>query len=779
MFQLFTSGKEDVRLGEIREAKENLGLIKNLIQKEFASNQRLTSLLLKSTSHSRKSQDSLVLNLSYEDLGLVSVVDSFYTDNSPTPFIDSDSNIFIAFTDENYPQKAAIFDTKSLLQTLQKIAKPLKASAYLLSNTGVFLSNTDSTDLRKILPHTEHLDMSEIGNKIYTDLIENNDLLRFITLIDINDSQFVVLILTVPNEMFYDDFGYLRKVILFLAAFSIVLILSFIAFASLKYSEKVEEKVEVQNKLQVSNAQLLSFIENPGTVSIFSLDLELKYTGFNSLHEKEMLEIFDAKIEKGMEILPLIPESISNAMQTYFTKALNGDHFTITTIFRDKYYSLVYNPVYSRTENKSEIIGLTANIFEVTEKIKAEQELEKYRDQLEELVEARTNDLVSQKNFFQNIIDQVPSLVFVRNNKGEYIMANRAVINSFGYKTADLTGKEILKTHLDKKKADQYYKEDLEILKTGRIIEEENLQIDHDGSDIWYFLTKKRIELGGEYFLLGVQYNITFLKQAEERLQKTNKKLKKTLKDLEATQARLVESEKMASIGQLMAGLAHEINNPMNYVSGNIEPIKADLEEIKKYLEASHLDLPQYIKDTFKEISQLVAAVEEGAQRVNTLMSELNNFSSKSHTEKTKVNILEPIQSTLNLISHLVKDKITIELELEDNAPEVSVNLQAIKQVFLNVLNNAIYSISDSGKIVIKIEVEKKFLVVRFIDNGEGIPKDNLPNVMNPFFTTKDVGEGTGLGLSISYNIMEEHQGRIIIDSVEKKGTTVTLKFPL
>jgi len=649
----------------------------------------------------------------------------------------------------------------------------------LLSNKGIFLSNTDTTDLRKILPHTEHLDMSEIGDKIYTDLIDKKQFLRFMTLIYISDSQFVVLILTVPNELFYDDFSYLRKVILFLAAFSTILILIFTVFASLKYSRKEDEKAEVQSQLQLSNAQLLSFIENPGSVSIFSLDKELRYTGFNSLHEREMLQSFGAKIEKGIKILPLMPENISISMQTYFIKALNGDHFTITTIFRDKYYSHVYNPVYSRTEKKSEIIGLTANIFEVTEKIKAEQELEKYRDQLEELVEARTNELASQKNFFQNIIDQVPSLVFVRNKKGEYIMANRAVTNSYGYKTKDLAGKEIFTTHLNQKKAEQYYQQDLEILATGRVIEEENRQIDHDGSDIWYFLTKKRIELGGEYFLLGVQYNITFLKQAEERLQKTNNELKRTLKDLEATQARLVESEKMASIGQLMAGLAHEINNPMNYVSGNIAPIRADIEELKKYIDGLHLDLPQSITDIFDELSQLVEAVDEGANRVKTLMAELNNFSSKGHTEKVRVDIVEPIQSTINLISHLIKDKVAIELEIEENLPKVSVNIPAVKQVFLNVLNNAIYSITEAGKIIVKIAIKKKQLTIMFIDNGEGISNDNLPKVMNPFFTTKDVGEGTGLGLSISYNIMEEHHGRILIDSVEKEGTTVTLKFPL
>ncbi|MFT5640701.1 MAG: PAS domain S-box-containing protein [Cyclobacteriaceae bacterium] len=754
-------------------------LIKNLINKEFDSKQEISSLLLEAKAINQQ-ENSINGTQLVTDYRFVNIPHSFTEiNNNVIVRFEKDSAVSLAFHNIKFPHKAVLFDNNFIIQTLRQITDPLDGSAYLLSDKGVFIANTDSLDKRKILAHVENLNLAEVGNNIYNDLVEDGKLLRFMTLINITESQFVVLVLNVPDVFFYDDFEDVSSVILFLTTVCIILILGFIGFASFKYTKKETEKTVVLNQLQESNAQLISFIENPGSVSIFSLDRDFRYTGFNSLHEKEMLEIFKAKVEKGAEIFPLIPDKMVQRFEENLRRALNGEHFTITSMYRNKYFSQVYNPVYSRVGNKSEIIGLTGNIFEVTEKIKAEQELEKYRYQLEELVEARTRELASQKDFFQNIIDQVPFLVFVRNRKGEYVMANKVVAKSFGFKTDYLIGKKISEAHKDPKEANIHVKQDLMILETGQVVEEENFQRYPDSADKWYFLTKKRIELDNEYFVLGVQYDITFLKQTEERLQKTNKRLQKTLQDLEVTQVRLVESEKMASIGHLMAGLAHEINNPMNYVSGNIAPIKNDLEEIKTYIRKSNANIPDHIEETFVELSELINAVDEGSGRVKGLMSDLSNFSSKSKGERTIRSILEPIQSTINLISYQIKDRISIELSYDDHLPAVNVNLASIKQVILNVLNNSIQSIAGKGEINISVSTEKAQLIIQILDSGHGITKENLPNVFNPFYTTKDVGEGTGLGLSISYKIMEEHNGRIFIDSIDQKGTTVILKLPI
>ncbi|MEQ8471699.1 MAG: ATP-binding protein [Marinoscillum sp.] len=552
-------------------------------------------------------------------------------------------------------------------------------------------------------------------------------------------------------------------------------------------TEQEKESQDVEAQLVDFSARLNSFIEHPEHVSIYSLDRNYHYTGFNSLHQKEMKEVFHQECEVGKNILELLPKEMSQRTKRNFDRALTGDHFQVTSLFMDKYFTQIFNPVFDQDD---QVIGLTSSIFDVTERIIAEQELESYKDQLEDLVKDRTRQLERQTLFFQEIIDSLPNLIFVRDKKSRYVLVNKAMADSFGQKTGEVVGKTVLETHYDKKEALRFEEEDLEVIRHDDVIEQESFHKHKDGTGRWLFLSKRRMKVFDEDFVLGVHFDINNLKETELKLLEANQELKNTLNRLKSAQMRLIESEKMASLGQLTAGLAHEINNPINYVAGNVRPIRRDIRELKDYLDSlrsfvNSIDGPKsdLPKDSsfemlFEELESLLDGVDEGTTRVKNLMSDLNAFSLPETSKKQLCNINESINTTVNLIKHHLKDRISLTLKLSE-LPDIICNPSQLSQVFLNMLNNAIQAIEETGKITVSTKLTKKNIVIKIKDTGSGISKANMSKIFNPFFTTKDVGEGTGLGLAISYRIIEEHKGSIEVESEEGVGTEFKIVLPV
>lgn len=598
---------------------------------------------------------------------------------------------------------------------------------------------------------------------------------------------FYLWISTISNE--YPD-GALDSlliaiVVLFVLTIPLVFMLSKYLLKLLSVQE--QQTQDVEDQLIDYSARLNSFIEHPEHVRIYSLDREYRYTGFNSLHQKEMSEVFQQEIELGKNILDLLPEDMIESARKNFDRTLNGDHFQVTSIFMDKYYTQIFNPVFDQMDK---VVGLTSSIFDVTERIKAEQELENYKDQLEDLVKDRTRQLERQTLFFQEIIDNLPNLIFVRDKKSRYVLVNKAMAETFGQKTGEIVGKTVLETHYDKKEALRFEEEDLEVIRHDEIIEQESFHKHRDGTGRWLFLSKRRMKVFDDQYVLGVHFDINSLKETELKLLEANQELKNTLHRLKSAQMRLIESEKMASLGQLTAGLAHEINNPINYVAGNVSPIRRDLNELKEYLNAlrKHVDIANLSEDEFPkdanfemlfdELESLLDGVDEGTTRVKNLMSDLNAFSLPETSKKQLCNINESITTTINLIKHHLRDRITLKVKLRE-VPGIICNSSQMSQVFLNILNNAIQAIEDTGYIEVSSKFDEKQIIVKIKDTGAGISTANLGKIFNPFFTTKDVGEGTGLGLAISYRIIEEHKGAIEVDSEEGVGTEFRIILPV
>lgn len=290
------------------------------------------------------------------------------------------------------------------------------------------------------------------------------------------------------------------------------------------------------------------------------------------------------------------------------------------------------------------------------------------------------------------------------------------------------------------------------------------------------------------------------VKERTEELEIKNVELGDTLTNLKETQSQLLVVQKMASLGQLTAGIAHEINNPINFVSANIRPLKMDisdilellnkfetinqndddlqkkLDEIKLFKEEIDVD---YLKT---EINSLLTGIEDGAKRTAEIVKGLKNFSHLDESDIKMADINKGIESTLVLLRSSIPDFISIEINLGD-IPMIECYPGKLNQVFMNILNNAVQAIENDKSekqhklSVSTFEAENK-IHIRITDTGIGMTEMVKEKIFEPFFTTKDVGEGTGLGMSIVFGIIENHHGQIKIDSEPGNGTKIELILP-
>ncbi len=247
--------------------------------------------------------------------------------------------------------------------------------------------------------------------------------------------------------------------------------------------------------------------------------------------------------------------------------------------------------------------------------------------------------------------------------------------------------------------------------------------------------------------------------------------LKEALNELRSAQKQLVQSEKMASLGVLTAGVAHEINNPLNFIQSGIY----GLENIMASKDVSQSDL--------NLVKEIVDRMRIGIKRASDIVVSLKTFSRSEDDQisKNPVKLHDVINSCLVILTHEIKGRIEIERVFGKKEITIEANESGLHQVILNLITNAIQSISEKGKIIIGtelIESDKKIRIT-VADNGAGIPKKYQKRIFDPFFTTKEPGIGTGLGLSIVFNILKEHNGSITFDSDGKNGTLATVILPM
>ncbi|WP_436517472.1 two-component regulator propeller domain-containing protein [Ekhidna sp. To15] len=248
-------------------------------------------------------------------------------------------------------------------------------------------------------------------------------------------------------------------------------------------------------------------------------------------------------------------------------------------------------------------------------------------------------------------------------------------------------------------------------------------------------------------------------------LELQKRELKKAIKQLKSAQEQMIQSDKMASLGILAAGVAHEINNPLNFIQGGVEGLEQTLKRSRK------------IKK--EEYAELLRAIKEGISRASTIVLSLNEFSHSSDKKLEPCDIYHLIENCLTMIRYRLKNGIELKKEFTDENALVLGNNGKLHQAFLNIITNSIQAIDKKGSITIRTKIEGGNIMIEFIDSGHGIKPENLKKITEPFFSTKDPGKGTGLGLSITYAIINEHRGSLKYTSKWGEGTTATIKLPL
>lgn len=300
---------------------------------------------------------------------------------------------------------------------------------------------------------------------------------------------------------------------------------------------------------------------------------------------------------------------------------------------------------------------------------------------------------------------------------------------------------------------------------------------------------------------LAIKEDITEQKQVEDELERSVAEamqmaisLEFLNAELKSTQSQMLQREKMASIGQLAAGVAHEINNPIGFVSSNLRSLGKYLEKLTAYIatlegeiEAQASPLLETVKQHRKKFKldflledciDLIDESLDGSERVRKIVQNLKTFSRVDQAEVQLADLNECLESTINIVWNEIKYKATLEKDF-GHLDDLNCNPQELTQVFTNILMNASQAIARDGVITVRTWQEERELFVSIEDNGIGIDQDILEKIFEPFFTTKPVGEGTGLGMSISYEIIRNHGGNIVVDSEVGRGTKMTINFPL
>ncbi len=288
----------------------------------------------------------------------------------------------------------------------------------------------------------------------------------------------------------------------------------------------------------------------------------------------------------------------------------------------------------------------------------------------------------------------------------------------------------------------------------------------------------------------------------DTQVQERTKDLELAMQELKRSEVELVNKEKMSSLGVLTAGIAHEINNPINFVTSSIKPLRRDLREIlevynkyseltvenitaEKLHEINRLKLELDTPYLLEEIELLLNGIEEGAVRTSDIVKGLQKFSRSDEHMFRENDIIDGIENTLTILSSQIKNNITIIKDYQNNPQLLNCSIGKLNQVFLNMLTNSIHAVMDSDSLEKTISIKARIvedgniLQILISDNGVGMSPDVAAKVFDPFYTTKEVGKGTGLGMAISLGIINDHNGRINVASELGKGSTMEILLPI
>lgn len=444
---------------------------------------------------------------------------------------------------------------------------------------------------------------------------------------------------------------------------------------------------------------------------------------------------------------------------------------------------------------QGKVVGAIETLQDITERRTAEEELLRHRNELEAMVADRTAELLSTHHDLEAFLENA-SVGIVATKNQRIVRGNGKFAELFELDSESAHGIPTRRFFC----GDEDYAELSRIaypqLSCGKSFSHEMELCTMKGNKLWVqliaYVSNPSEPTAGTWWLLQDR---TEVRRVQHELQKNYERIQHTNARLEEAQNQLLQSEKMASIGQLAAGVAHEINNPIGFVSSNLGSLrryvsglldllalfekldhgslsdgdKADLQRLKKAVDLDFLreDLPQLLDES-----------EDGLLRVKKIVQDLKDFSRVDQAEWQEADLNAGLDSTLNVVMNEVKYKAEVK-KIYGRIPAVRCIAAQLNQVFMNLIINAAHAIPERGEITLSTSTEGEWVSIEVRDTGMGMSEEVQRRIFEPFFTTKPVGMGTGLGLSLSFSIVQKHGGRIEVESSPGVGTTFRVWIPI
>jgi two-component system sensor histidine kinase HupT/HoxJ len=412
---------------------------------------------------------------------------------------------------------------------------------------------------------------------------------------------------------------------------------------------------------------------------------------------------------------------------------------------------------------------------------------EVYNDllQYEVALEEKNSALEDSQQFILSVLTSMSDILVVCDRSGTIEDVNRSLVRLTGLRDDQLRGRPLAALFAD----DVSRRHATEIFSGRADIESvQDCEVSiraADGSAMAVSLNcTPRLSSPGK--LLGVVITgrpVGELRRAYEALRQAHEELKRT-------QNQLLHSEKMASLGRLVAGVAHELNNPISFVLGNVHALQRYAQRLHRYLQAVHAGSPVAelgrlraelrIDRLLEDLDPLVEGTIEGAERTREIVDGLKRFSVMDREADEPFDLVEVIDRAVHWVTKSCTTAFSVERMLPDSIP-VRGSAGRMQQVIMNLVQNACDATvgRPAATLAIQARIEGLKVHIEFRDNGPGIAPENLAKLFEPFFTTKAVGKGTGLGLAISYGIVEQHGGELTANNAEAGGAVFTLELPL